>query len=219
MTREHPPLEHPEVRLGNSDDFPVALKLHGKKCLIIGSAPETAERGWQLLASGARVQIIAAKPNSALLTLSRLELGCLSQRAWHPEDLNDCWLVVFTDKSAEEAETLGRLCNDRHLLFCAVDQPQYGNFNHVAVARAGRLWAAVGTGGAAPALAARLRHLLQELFDRSNLADVAERFAQLRAKTPSHLRRDTLRRAAERLQLRGELTEAERSEPGAPSED
>jgi uroporphyrin-III C-methyltransferase / precorrin-2 dehydrogenase / sirohydrochlorin ferrochelatase len=204
------------AKSGQVDNLPIALKLDGRKCLVVGSSPETAERGRALLASGAHVQILATQPDDALLTLSRGEGVLLEQRAWRPDDLDDCWLVVFTDRSAEEAESIGRLCNERRILYCAIDQPEHGSFNHVAVAKAGRLWAAIGTNGTAPALAGRLRQLLQQLFDRSNLAEIAERFAILRAATPVERRRETLVLAAQQVQLSGKLTYEERASLDAP---
>lgn len=192
--------------LGQFDNLPVALKLGGKKCLVIGSSPETAERASVLLASGARVRVLAAHPDEALVTLCQQHADCLEQRPWQAADLDDCWLVVFTDRSADEAASIGRICDGRNQLYCAIDQPEHGNFNHVAIAKAGKLWAAIGTNGTAPALAGRLRQLLQQLFDRSNLTEIAERFAQLRAATPLAHRRETLLRAAQQVNLDGEVT-------------
>jgi siroheme synthase (precorrin-2 oxidase/ferrochelatase) len=125
--------------------------------------------------------------------------------------LVDCWLVVMTDQDHDEAERLGRLCAERRTFFCAIDDSPPSSFSHVAIARAGALWAAIGTEGKAPALASRMRQELQRLFDESNLAALVQRFTELRANTARNERRTVLLRAAAQVSIDGRIIE---SSPG-----
>jgi siroheme synthase (precorrin-2 oxidase/ferrochelatase) len=86
-----------------------------------------------------------------------------------------------------------------------VDEPDVGSFSHVAIARAGPVFAALGTQGEVPALARRLRELIEQLFVRAKLAAFAEKLATLRRSLPPEERREALNRAVRDVSLEGEL--------------
>ena len=72
------------------------------------------------------------------------------------------------------------------------DQPDFSNFSHLALARAGDVTLSISTNGRAPALARRLREELERVLGESNLIAFVERLARLRDRTPSVDRRDVL---------------------------
>src|SRR5688572_23458614 len=121
--------------------FPIALKLVGRRCLVIGSGTEAANRAQALADAGAEVELIAANE-------------------YAESSLHGVWLCVLTERDAELAARLAQDCDARRLFFCAVDQPAFGSFSHVAIARAGSLFVGIGSSGRAPALARRMRELL-----------------------------------------------------------
>ncbi len=164
--------------------FPVALKLRGRRCLVVGSSEEAATRARALAEAGAEV----------------VELTQFS-----PADLDGVWLAVLADRDPELADRLDRACEERRIFFAAVDDTRVGSYSHLAIARAGSVVAAIGTHGEAPALARRLRELLQGLFERAGLAEFAERHAELRRATPSDRRREVLGQDVAELKLDGEL--------------
>jgi siroheme synthase (precorrin-2 oxidase/ferrochelatase) len=67
------------------------------------------------------------------------------------------------------------------------------------------VFAALGTQGEAPALARRLRELIEELFDGAGLGPFAESLAELRKNTPPERRRDVLNAAVEGVRIEGSL--------------
>jgi siroheme synthase (precorrin-2 oxidase/ferrochelatase) len=164
--------------------LPVALRLEGRRCLVVGRNEDAAARARTLGEAGASV---------------------LHAREFVPADLEGTWLVVLTEREPELAERMQRECDARRIFFCAVDEPKVGSFAHLALARAGTVTAAIGTNGEAPALARRLRELLQELFDRAGLAAFAARHAELRRATASERRRDVLGDDVRDVRLEGEL--------------
>ncbi len=190
----------------DSPPFPVALKLAGKRCLVLGQGRDAAARAQALLATGARVVVVHPSPGSEVQAL-QFGSGQLSieRRAFSAADLDGAWLVVQTERDAALAARLARECDERRLFFCAVDQPEYGSFAHAAVARANALFVAIGTNGKAPALARRLRELFQELFDAAGLAAYVERLGALREATPSAERVKVLGEAVRELKLEGQL--------------
>ena len=164
--------------------FPVALKLEGRACLVVGNGEEAKARANALEAAGARVRVV---------------------ERFVPEDLVGVWLAVLTDRDSSLAERVAREAEAQRVFFCAVDQPDVGSYSHVAIARAGPVFAAIGSHGEAPALARRLRELLDDLFARAGLAGFAERLAELRRTTPSGDRRDVLNAAVRDVRIEGDL--------------
>jgi len=166
--------------------FPIALKLRQRRCLVAGDGSAAASRAQALTDAGAEVLLIEPADYS-------------------PADLDGVWLAVLTDRDPELAARMAGDCEARQIFFCAVDQPAFGSFAHLAIARSGPLFVGVGSSGRAPALARRLRELLQALFDRSRLAAWAEELGQLRDRTPPAERSRVLNAAVQKLELEGNL--------------
>jgi precorrin-2 dehydrogenase / sirohydrochlorin ferrochelatase len=185
--------------------FPIALKLSGRSVLVVGGGDEAALRAGALLAAGARVTVISEAPNEKLAAMGRDDRLELVRRAPVPTDLDGRWLLVLADRNPALADELAREAEQRALFYCAVDDTRVGSFSHVAIARAGVVFAAVGSQGEAPALARRLREIFDELFARAGLAAFAERLAELRRVTPSEKRREVLDAAVREVRLDGEL--------------
>lgn len=171
--------------------YPVALKLAGRRCLVVGRGAEAEARTRALLEAGADV---------------------LQRETFALADLEGVWLVVLAEQDAELAERIDRACEERRIFYAAVDDPRVGSYSHLALARAGTVVAAIGTNGEAPALARRLRELLAGLFARAGLGEFAERHAALRRATPSAARRAVLGEDVREVRLDGELVLPERAD-------
>lgn len=185
--------------------FPVALKLSGRSVLVVGGGAEAAGRAEALLAAGALVTVVAETPEDRVTELAASGRIELVRRPPAPSDLDGRWLLVLADRNPALADELAREAEKRSLFYCAVDDSRVGSFSHVAIARAGLVFAAVGSQGEAPALARRLRELFDGLFARAGLAAFAERLAELRRVTPPEKRREVLDAAVRDLTLEGDL--------------
>jgi siroheme synthase-like protein len=185
--------------------LPVALKLEGRSCVIAGGGDEALFRAESLLAAGARVKVFALTPGDGLERAAEQGRLELARREIEETDLDGVFLLILTERDAELAARLEQAAAARQLLYCAVDQPAFGSFSHLAIARAGLLFAAIGTQGDAPALARRLRELFEELFASAGLATFVERLARLRAVTPSSDRKRVLGEAVAPVRLEGRL--------------
>lgn len=185
--------------------FIIAVSVFERECLVIGSGPEAAARANALLSCGARVTILA---NSLCAELRELhETGRLSwvARAFEPHDIDNKWLIVLVDRNAELAARVGRAADAARILFCAVDQPEYGNFTHLALARASDLAIAVSTSGRIPGLARRLREELERLFGTARFQAFFERLARARAETSGEQRRELFERVLGKVRFTGQL--------------
>lgn len=178
----------------------LALRLEGRRCLVVGNSEEAALRARNLRRAGALVRVVAEAPCAELRNIGGVEL---EERPFQPTDLDGVWLVVLADRNPNLLERLGPVCDAHQILFCAVDQPGFNSFHHVAIARAGTVSVAISTEGRAPALGRRLREELQRTFDEAQLSHLADRIADLRERTPPERRRAVLGEAVRRVRLEG----------------
>ena len=188
-----------------SDVLPVGLRLSGQHCLVVGSGEEAERRATTLIGAGALVRVVGERPTEALSVLGKSGTLELAARPFTLTDLDGVWLALLTDLDRELAERISRAAEASRVLFCAVDQPDFGTFSHLALARSGNVTLAVSTNGKAPALARRLREELERVLGESNLSAFVERLVRLRDRTPSNERRAVLGRAVEEVRLTGRL--------------
>jgi uroporphyrin-III C-methyltransferase/precorrin-2 dehydrogenase/sirohydrochlorin ferrochelatase len=143
------------------EQLPIFLSLAGRRCLVVGGGAMAARRSRQLLDAGARVTVNAPELCGELAGL--VADGCVAHAASTFEAglVRDAYLVIAaTDDSAVNAsvyaagERFGRLVN-------AVDDPAHSHFIMPAIVERAPVVVAISTGGAAPALARRLRERLE----------------------------------------------------------
>ena len=166
--------------------YPVALKLAGRACLVIGSGEHADLRAENLRGAGADVRHVAAAD-------------------FVESNLDGVWLAVQTDRDPKLAARVAAECEKRRIFFCATDDPGHASYAHMAIARAGLVQIAISTGGRAPALGRRLREELDNLLGASGLAELADRLAELRDRTPSEERSKVLADAARGVHFTGKL--------------
>lgn len=185
--------------------FPVALRLDGRQCLVVGSGHGAVRRTRDLLEVGARVRLVARAPDAALRELAVDPAVKLEERGFEESDLDGVWLAVLAERDPELAARIGSAAERKQILFCAVDAPEHNTYFHMARARAGAVQAAITTSGTAPALGRRLAEELQRLFDDANLAGLSGELSELRALTASRDRADVLGRAVAGVRFGGKL--------------
>lgn len=144
-------------------DYVIALRLAGRRCVVVGGG-EVAERKVEaLLECGGTVMVISP-------TLSpRLEQWVAEGRLHHigqefsPSHLEGVFLVIAATSEPAVNRQVVVEAESRGLLVNVVDRPEEGNFHLPAVMRRGDLAIAVSTGGRSPSLA---QHLRRELAGR-----------------------------------------------------
>jgi siroheme synthase-like protein len=193
------------VRSAPADLFVLGLRLSGRHCLLVGSGAELDRRIRAFLAADARVSVVSERPPESVRVLARSGATTLLERPFEEADLAGVWLAVLTDFDATLAAVLFRATEERRIFFCAVDQPDFCSFSHLAIARVSDVTVAVSTGGRAPALARRLREEMGRLLDESAIGPFVERLAALRERTASPDRRGVLGAAVARVRITGNL--------------
>jgi len=148
----------------SSPYYPVYLDLHGRLVTIVGGGSVAERKAITLLRYGADVQVISPQITPALGALVAEGLIEHEGRGYVRGDLAGAFLVVCATDSTEtnravyqEAEGLGCLVN-------VVDVPSLCNFIVPSIVQRGTLQFAISTGGAAPAVAKRLRKDIEKQF-------------------------------------------------------
>ena len=144
--------------------YPLALKIDGWRCVVVGGGPVAERKVASLLECGACVTVVSLDFMPALLALAEDGQIDVISRPFEPDDVNGARLVIAATSQPEVNEavaTAGRLAG---ALVNVVDEPTSCDYYAPAIVRRGSLMIAVSTSGSFPALAKRLRQGLEEYY-------------------------------------------------------
>jgi siroheme synthase-like protein len=142
--------------------FPVLLELAGRRCVVIGSLPIREGKVESLLAGGATdVLVLSTERSGHLQELELLEGVQVARRTWTSADLAGAFLVIAHDADPGERSRLSAAARRAGALVNVVDDIPACDWAMPAIVRRGELLMAIGTGGASPALARKMRERLE----------------------------------------------------------
>jgi siroheme synthase-like protein len=144
--------------------YPVNLVLANKQVVLIGAGQEVARKIPDLLETGARMRVIAPAAHPLVRRYAEEDQIEWLARCYQPGDLAGACLVIAAtgDQRVHDAVWAEGTANGQ--LVNIMDVIPQCNFYAPAVMRQGQLTIAIGTGGAAPALAATLRKRFEQDF-------------------------------------------------------
>jgi len=144
--------------------LPIFVKLRDRLVVVVGGGAIAQGKIEGLLAADARVRVVAPQVTPAIaqwLAQGKVEWQA---KTFAPADLDGAFLVIAATSAPgvneavfSEADVRGILCN-------AVDDIEHCHFYYGSVVQRGDLQIAVSTNGKSPALAQRLRLLLERQF-------------------------------------------------------
>ena len=188
--------------------YPVMLQLDGARALVIGEGAVRERKPEGLLAGGAaEVLVVATTPAARLEELGSLPGVRVERRAWRPADLDGMAICVAWSARADVRDEIAREARARGVLVNVMDDVPNCDFAAPAVLRRGELLLAIGTGGASPALASRLRDELAERYGE-DWAELVAILREVRASTTPLL--PDLAERARRWRRALDLEEAEK---------
>jgi precorrin-2 dehydrogenase/sirohydrochlorin ferrochelatase len=141
-------------------DYPVCLRLQGRRVVVVGGGAVALGRTHGLLACGAVVTVVAPRAHDELLALAHAGALTYVARGVVDEDLDGAALVMSATDDADVTAAVARAARARGVWLNAADVPDFCDLTLPAVARRGAVTVAVSTGGQAPAVARRLRDAL-----------------------------------------------------------
>jgi siroheme synthase-like protein len=157
--------------------YPVFLDLHDVAVLVVGGGRVGARKAEGLVAAGARVRLVAKELSEHLAGIS---LDEVHEVAFAENHLHGMRLVITATGDAEVDNAVSAAAKRRGIWTNAVDQPVDCDFILPAIARSGRVTAALSTDGASPTLAQELRDAIAGLLSPA-IGELASELAAERA--------------------------------------
>ena len=141
--------------------LPIFLKLDGRPCLVVGAGEVASGKIESLVASGARVSVVAPWAKPEIERLAERGAVMWHRRAFLDSDVLDDtgrpFVVIAGTNFASVNQHVYRLCLAANILCNAVDDIPHCDFYYGSVVSRGDLQIAISTAGDSPSLAQRLR--------------------------------------------------------------
>ena len=138
--------------------YPIFLDIAGKKCLVTGEGQEIAAKIQALVDASANVRYVNPRAQPNIQAPAEAGLIEWQARDFEPGDLSDCFLAI---SDRDDNSEVFRLAEENRVLCNCVDDPENCRFSFGSVHRQGDLTIGISTNGWAPALAVRLRQMLE----------------------------------------------------------
>jgi precorrin-2 dehydrogenase/sirohydrochlorin ferrochelatase len=183
------------------EGLPITLRVEGMRALAIGAGGELVSKVERLVEAGAKVTVVAERPDLPIETLAASGKLRLEQRAFVDADLEGAFVVLVATEEAELGARLHPWAVREGRLFATIDRPESCTFTHVAIARASGLTITVSSGGASPGLSRRLREDLAAALSDERLGRFVDTLRSLRERLPRGERARRLSEAVRDFQL------------------
>ncbi len=161
------------------DQFPIFLDLRGRLVLLVGGGAVAARKAQLLDAAGARLRVVAPElstPMRQLCARSGAEV-CLAR--FDPSHLQGAMLAVAATNDPQVNSAISAAGRAANVWVNAVDDATASSCYLPAIIDRSPVIIAVGTGGASPTLARRLRAQLEALLPQ-RLGELARLAARMR---------------------------------------
>lgn len=144
--------------------YPIFAVLEDRPCLVVGGGQVGERKVHDLREAGARVTVVSRRLTPALGKLAKAGLIRHLNTEFNPEQLEGMVLVMATTDDPQVNARVAAAAHSRSIWVNVADAPEFCTFIVPAQVRRGDLTVAIGTGGASPALARKLREELQQHF-------------------------------------------------------
>jgi precorrin-2 dehydrogenase/sirohydrochlorin ferrochelatase len=180
--------------------YPIYLELEDAHAVVIGAGSVAARKAKTLVATGAKVTVVARTIEPIFKELCEGLPIEIVQGDYSKEHLQDAFLVIAaTDDNALNTEIFED-CQQLKILCNVVDVPPLCNFYVPAVIRRGDLQIAISTNGKCPAYAGHLRRKFQNLITEEHgrfLEVLDDARKSIISKVPAEKRKDLLSKLAD----------------------
>ncbi len=144
--------------------YPIFLELTGRRAVVIGGGAVAVRKAQSLLASGARLVVVAEHADDVLTALCQGTKAELIRSRYSKNYLIGAVLAIAATNSRQLNRQIYKDCQELEILCNVVDEPQLADFFVPAVVKRGDLQIAVGTEGRFPAFAGHIRKKLERIF-------------------------------------------------------
>lgn len=141
--------------------YPVFLDLRGKTCVVVGGGPVAERKVGMLLEHDASVTVVSPSLNPGLREMARRGAVRAMEREYRKGDLEGVFLAIAATDDAAVNAAVSSEGRERGALVNVVDGPDESDFIVPSIVRRGDITVAISTGGRSPALARKLRTVLE----------------------------------------------------------
>lgn len=173
----------------------VALDLRGCDTVVVGGGEVAQRKVRSLLAAGARVTVIAPALGSWLAEQAAVQSVRWLARPYAPGDLAGCRLAVAATDSPAVNEQVAAEARDAGVFVNVATPPEAGDCWFLAGFERGGITVALGTAGASPFAARKLRERLEAAVP-PELGQLVELLGEVRAEALAKLPDEAARKAA-----------------------
>ena len=160
--------------------FPLFMSLQDRRVLVVGGTEAAARKIELLLSARAQVTLIAEAVVGEIAQLIDEARISWAGRAFYDEDLAGVTLVIVASEDEALQARVSHAAQQRCVPVNVVDRPRLSSFIMPAIVDRAPITIAISTGGAAPALARRLRAEIERTLPAAigRLARFAEIFRE-----------------------------------------
>jgi siroheme synthase-like protein len=144
--------------------YMAALKLKGRRCLVVGAGDVGLEKVEGLLLCDGDVTVVAPEAVKAIADYAEEGSIRWERREFRDSDLDGAFLAVAATADTDVNIAVSEGAERRAMLVNVVDVPPLCNFILPAIVRSGPLAIAISTAGASPALAKRMKREIAESY-------------------------------------------------------
>lgn len=178
--------------------FPFFMDIEGKSGLIVGGGEVAQRKVRKLMPFQPKLTVVA--PVIARELLADKALTCV-QRAFREEDILGQMFVIAASDEADVNREVGRLCREKNIPVNVADEKEACSFLFPALVKEGRLAIGISTEGASPAMAGKIRSIVETSLPRG-IGEELERLANLREQVKKEIpageqRTEILKQAAQ----------------------
>ena len=162
------------------DYYPIFLNIRREKCLVVGGGEVALRKVKALLEYGAGVEVVSP---TLCPELNRLEQeGSIKafKRSYQKNDLKTAVLVIAATDDPKINERVAADAKQQKVLVNIVDSPEQSDFIVPSHFKRGDITIAVSTSGKSPALARKIRSMIEENFG-AEYAQLAMLISKVRA--------------------------------------
>jgi precorrin-2 dehydrogenase/sirohydrochlorin ferrochelatase len=145
--------------------YPMFARLEGRACLVVGGGAVAERKVKDLLLAGAQVTVVSPNFTSTLMELAARGEIQLRHEPFRAAQITGQTLVIGATNDPEVNARVSAVARGQGIWVNIVDAPELCSFIVPAQVRRRDLTVAIGTGGASPALARRLRQDLEDYLD------------------------------------------------------
>ncbi|MBI4295975.1 MAG: bifunctional precorrin-2 dehydrogenase/sirohydrochlorin ferrochelatase [Chloroflexi bacterium] len=144
--------------------YPVFLKIRDRSCAVIGGGQVALRKVKQLLESEAKVTVISPEFCPELVRLAAQGEISLTERRYRTGDLRGVFVAIAATNDTIVNQRIAEEGRKESVLVNVVDDADDSDFIVPSLGRRGDITIAVSTSGKSPALARKIRTMLEEQF-------------------------------------------------------